>query len=78
MQTAKLFKLGNAQALRIPARYRFSVDEVEVFRRGSDLVLRPKATTAADLFARIRDGGADYSTWERPEQGEAKPAPAWD
>jgi virulence-associated protein VagC len=54
MQTVKVFKLGNAQAVRIPARYRFDTSEVEVFQRGSELVLRPKAETGADLFARIR------------------------
>lgn len=54
MQTAKLFKLGNAQAVRIPARFRFDTDEVEVFQRGDELVLRPKTETAGELFARIR------------------------
>lgn len=42
MQTVKVFKLGNAQAVCIPARYRFDTSEVEVFQRGNELVLRPK------------------------------------
>ena len=69
MQTVKVFKLGNAQAIRIPVRYRFDTSEVEVFQRGSELVLRPKAETAADLFARIRakHGPVDIV---RPPQGE--------
>ncbi|TAM12370.1 MAG: AbrB/MazE/SpoVT family DNA-binding domain-containing protein [Nevskiaceae bacterium] len=54
MQTVKVFTLGKAQAVRIPVRYRFATDEVEVFKRGDELVLRPKPQTAGDLFARIR------------------------
>lgn len=54
MQTVKVFTLGKAQAVRIPVRYRFTTDEVEVFKRGDELVLRPRPRTAGDLFARIR------------------------
>jgi len=42
MTTAKLFTLGNSQAVRIPARYRIAAAEVEIFQRAGDLVLRPK------------------------------------
>lgn len=72
MTTAKLFKLGNAQAVRIPARYRFDVEEVEVFQRGAELILRPKLKTAADVFAAIR---AQYGPVDiqRPQQGELEP-----
>lgn len=76
MQTVKVFKLGNAQAVRIPARYRFDTGEVEVFQRGNELVLRPKAETAADLFARARAVAGDaFNDWKRPDQGEARPVP---
>ena len=79
MQTVKVFKLGNAQAVRIPARYKFDSSEVEVFQRGNELVLRAKAETAADLFARARAiAGDSFKDWERPEQGEARPVPALD
>ena len=72
MTTARLFKLGNAQAVRIPARFRFDVNEVEVFKRGEELILRPKAETAADMFARIR---AKYGPLDirRPPQGALEP-----
>ncbi|MHB1272162.1 MAG: antitoxin [Rhodanobacter sp.] len=72
MQTVKVFKLGKAQAVRIPVRYQFDTDEVEVFQRGSELVLRPKTETAADLFSRIRTkhGSLDI---QRPPQGEIEP-----
>lgn len=72
MTTARLFKLGNAQAVRIPARFRMDVDEVEVFKRGDEVILRPKSETAADVFARIRakHGSLDI---RGPAQGELEP-----
>ena len=78
MTTARLFKLGNSQAVRIPARFRISAQEVEVFQRGDELVLRPKCRTAADLFRRIRARNADYSDWKRPSQGRNRPVPSLD
>lgn len=78
MTVARLFKLGNSQAVRIPARYRISAQEVEIFQRGDELVLRPKDRTAADLFRRIRARNADYSDWKRPPQGKNRPVPSFD
>lgn len=78
MTTARLFNLGNSQAVRIPARFRMKAHEVEVFERGGELILRPKDRTAADLFARARARGADYSDWKRPDQGKNRPVPSFD
>lgn len=72
MTTAKLFTLGKAQAVRIPARFRLDAEEVEITERGGALILRPKPRTAADLFAAIRakHGPLDI---ERSAQGELEP-----
>lgn len=78
MTTAKLFKLGNSQAVRIPARYRMKAQEVEIFERNGELVLRPKTESAADFFARIRARGGDFSDWVRPDQGIARAVPSFD
>lgn len=51
MATAKVFKSGNSQALRMPKEFRFSAAEVEIFRRGDEIVLREKPRTMADAFA---------------------------
>lgn len=40
-QTAKIFRSGNSQAVRLPKQFRFDVDEVEITREGDALVLRP-------------------------------------
>lgn len=78
MATAKLFKLGNSQAVRIPAKYRIDATEVEFIQRGDERVLRPRIRTAADMFAAARGLADDLSDLERPAQGKARPVPAWD
>lgn len=40
MAVAKVFKLGNSQAVLLPKEFSFSTDEVEIFRRGDEIVLR--------------------------------------
>jgi len=42
MQTAKLFKNGRSQAVRLPKEFRFEGQEVYVRREGSSIVLSPK------------------------------------
>jgi antitoxin VapB len=42
MATAKVFRSGNSQAVRLPKEFRFATDEVEIFRRGDEVVLREK------------------------------------
>ena len=38
---AKVFKSGNSQAVRLPKGFRLDVREVEIFKRGKEVVLRP-------------------------------------
>jgi len=47
---AKVFKSGNSQAVRLPKEFRFNVSEVEIFKRGNELVLRQKTTNIAEAF----------------------------
>ncbi|MEX2035649.1 MAG: type II toxin-antitoxin system VapB family antitoxin [Xanthobacteraceae bacterium] len=42
MTTARVFKSGNSQAVRLPKEFRFRGKEVEIFRRGDEVVLREK------------------------------------
>lgn len=48
--TAKLFKNGSSQAVRLPKEFRFDADEVCIKRIGSAVVLFPK-DSAWDLMA---------------------------
>lgn len=49
MKTAKIFRSGNSQAVRIPKEFRMEGDVVEIERKGDSLVLRPKRKSWAAL-----------------------------
>jgi antitoxin VapB len=51
--TAKVFQSGNSQAVRLPKAFRLQVDEVEIFRRGEEIVLREKPRSLADALRRL-------------------------
>jgi antitoxin VapB len=58
MGTARVFRSGNSQAVRLPKQYRLKSTEVEIFRRGDEIVLREKRGTmvrAFDLLANLPD-----------------------
>ncbi|MFY9550969.1 MAG: AbrB/MazE/SpoVT family DNA-binding domain-containing protein [Thermoanaerobaculia bacterium] len=42
MKTAKLFRNGRSQAVRLPKEFRFAGDEVTVRRSGKRVILEPK------------------------------------
>lgn len=50
MTTARVFQSGNSQAVRLPKRFRFKGKEVEIFRRGDEVVLREKSDNLAHAF----------------------------
>jgi antitoxin VapB len=50
MATAKVFKSGNSQAVRLPKAFRVKSKEVEISRRGNEIVLRERRGTMARAF----------------------------
>ena len=50
MMTARVFISGNSQAVRIPKQFQFTCDEVEIFKRGGELVFREKPKNLAKAF----------------------------
>jgi antitoxin VapB len=40
MSTARVFKSGNSQAIRLPKEFRVESRELEIFRRGREIILR--------------------------------------
>ena len=50
MKTAKVFRSGNSQAVRIPKEFQLEGSEVEIVKSGSSLVLRPCKKSWAPLF----------------------------
>jgi antitoxin VapB len=58
MGTARIFRSGNSQAVRLPKQFRLKSTEVEIFRRGDEIVLREKdgnMVRAFDLLADLPD-----------------------
>ena len=53
MSTARVFRSGNSQAVRLPKQFRFKTKEVEIFRRGDEVVLREKPANMARAYELI-------------------------
>jgi antitoxin VapB len=54
--TTRVFKSGNSQAVRLPKKFRVKAAELEIFRRGDEIVLREKAggmTRVLDVLAEM-------------------------
>jgi antitoxin VapB len=60
MKTAKVFKSGNSQAVRLPKEFQFDAREVEIFKQNGDVVLRPVTRTWKDYLDRGRHFTGDF------------------
>jgi len=67
MAYARIFQSGNSQAVRLPKEFRFSVGEVEIFRRGNETVLRERATNALAFFDALSSLPQDFMAQERDD-----------
>lgn len=74
MDTAKVFENGRSQAVRLPKKFRFNVDEVIVQQLGDAVLLAPKESVwkifmeglegfTSDIF----DGGRDQGGQQERE-----------
>lgn len=71
MQTTRVFMSGNSQAVRIPKEFQFDVDEIEIFKRGDEIVLRKRPQTLAEAFnilASMPDGFMQDGRQDTPPQ----------
>jgi antitoxin VapB len=50
MGTARVFRSGNSQAVRLPKQFRLKSKEVEIFRREDEIVLQEKNGTMVRAF----------------------------
>ena len=60
MQTARLFKNGRSQAVRLPKEFRFDGDRVFVKRVGNSVVLIPYQEPWQSLFDSLEQFSDDY------------------
>ena len=51
MKTAKVFKHGNSQAVRLPKEFRFADDEVVIKHSGGGVLLLPMKITYEQVMA---------------------------
>ncbi|QAB15025.1 antitoxin [Hydrogenovibrio thermophilus] len=60
MMEARIFQSGNSQAVRIPKEFRFDVTEVEIFKRGDEIVLKPKPKNLGAAFKLLGEMPDDF------------------
>ncbi|MFW6240023.1 MAG: antitoxin, partial [Thermodesulfobacteriota bacterium] len=68
MKKAKIFQDGNFQAVRLPEEFHFDVSEVEIFRRGDEIVLRKMPKNLARVFDLLTGMSDDFM-----EEGREQP-----
>jgi antitoxin VapB len=60
MNTAKIFKNGNSQAVRLPKEFQFDVPEVQIFRRGDEVILKKSPLNLACVFNLLTELSDDF------------------
>ena len=70
MKTAKLFKNGRSQAVRLPKEFRFEGDEVYIKRVGNAVVLLPHQDSWQGLYESLERFSGDFM--------EDREQPAWE
>ena len=68
MKTAKLFKNGDSQAVRLPREFRFAGSEVLIKRNGAAVVLLPKTKSWDTLLSSLDQFSDDFMD-ERDQPG---------
>lgn len=60
METAKLFKNGKSQAVRLPKKFNFEGKEVYIKRVGRNIVLIPKDDPWESLRSSLKKFSSDF------------------
>jgi len=75
MKTAKLFKNGQSQAVRLPKEFRFEGAEVFIKRAGDAVVLFPTSKSWDSLLQSLEKFPQDFMTSrEQPSEAEERDA----
>jgi antitoxin VapB len=69
MKTAKLFKNGDSQAVRLPKEFRFVGNEVLIKHAGSAVILLPKSKSWDTLLSSLEHFSDDYMN-DREQPGQ--------
>lgn len=60
VSTTRVFRCGNSQAVRIPLPFRLDAAEVEIFRRGDEIVLREPRRNLSEAFHLLAQLSPDF------------------
>lgn len=58
--TAKLFKNGSSQAVRLPKEFRFEGDEVVIYREGNRVIMQPMHNDWDAFFLQGKRASKDF------------------
>ncbi len=60
MTTTRVFKSGNSQAVRLPVGFQLTTDEVDIFKRNNDIIIREKPRNLARAFELLTQFPDDF------------------
>jgi len=72
VRKARIFQSGNSQAVRLPKQFRFHVNEVEILRRGHEIVLRVPKRNLGQAFAALGALPEDFMAGGRQDLAPQK------
>jgi antitoxin VapB len=75
MSKARVFQSGNSQAVRLPKEFRFDVKEVEILRRGEEVVLRKQKRNTSRALTILRALPDDFMADGRQDSPPQKREP---
>lgn len=75
MATTKVFRSGNSQAVRIPREFQFHSKDVEITKRGDEVILRERPRNLGKAFDLLAGLSRDFFRGGR-KQGKPRRRPA--
>jgi antitoxin VapB len=72
MKTAKVFRNGQSQAVRLPKEFRFKDDHVYVKKSGNIVMLIPAQDSWESLFDSLDKFSDDFMTERKQPKGQTR------
>ena len=72
MKTAKLFRNGQSQAVRLPKEFRFEDGFVYIKKSANAVILIPAKNSWDSLFASLGAFSADFMSERRPPKAQKR------
>lgn len=60
MTTIKIDRTADAQSVQLPEGFQFDVEEIEILRRGDEIILRKKPENLREAFDLLASMPEDY------------------